>query len=166
MSFMERLLICIYFPQFKSPNKSRFESFFVSIIKKENPLSKKKNIMKSKNIYPDRIVSNEDKRTRLMIKGIPSNISKKEVRNIIEQYGNLNYLYITKDQKDEEENTSIVYLNVINYKSIIPLFMNLRHYKFIINERIYNIKIMYSIAQGKNQLKEYIKKNHHYKYFD
>ncbi len=60
----------------------------------------------------------------------------------------------------------MIYLNVINFKSIIPLFMNLRHHKFITNEQIFDIKIMYSNAQGKKQLKQYIKKNYYHKCFD
>ena len=162
MSNMERIFISLYFPQFRSANCSRFENFFVSIVKKENPLNKKNN--KSKIIYPEKIIRNEDKRTSIIIKGIPMDISKKEVRNFIEKFGNLNYLYITKDLTDEDKKTSIAYVNVINYKSIIPLFMNLRNYKFKKKDQIFNIKIMYSFIQGKKQLKQYIKQNHFYKY--
>ena len=163
---MERLLICIYFPQFKSPTNSRFESFFVSILKKENPLNKNKSAKQTKNIYPEKIVRNEDKRTSVEIKGIPMDMTKKEVRNFIEQYGNINYLYIIKDPNDIEKKSSIAYVNVINYKSIIPLYMNLRNYIFKRNEQNYNLKVMYSFAQGKNQLKQFIKQNNSYKYTD
>ena len=164
MSITERIIISMYFPQFHSPNCSRFESFFVSILKKENPLNKNNN--KSKIIYPEKIVRNEDKRTSIIIKGIPTDMPKKDVRNFIEKYGNLNYLYITKDSTDEEKKTSIAFVNVINYKSIIPLFMNLRNYKIKRDEKIFHIKIMYSFVQGKKQLKQYIKQNHSYKYID
>jgi len=163
MSILERIIISIYFPQFNSPNCSRFESFFVSLLKKENPLNKNN---KSKTIYPEKIVRNEDKRTSLIIKGIPMDMSKKEVRNIIEKYGNLNYLYLTKDTKSEGNNSSIAYANVINYKSIIPIFMNLRNFKLKRNDQIFNIKVMYSLVQGKKQLKQYIKKKHFCKYSD
>ena len=153
MGFLERILLLIYFPQFKSPNCSRFESFFISIIKKENT-----HINKSKIIYPEKIVRNEDKRTSIIIKGIPKDMTKKEVRDFLEKYGNLNYLYIIKDI-NEENNSSIAYVNVINFKSIIPLYMNLRNYKLIKNGRIYTFKIMYSNVQGKEKLKQYIKQN-------
>ncbi len=153
MGFLERILLLIYFPQFKSPNCSRFESFFISIIKKENS-----HINKSKIIYPEKIVRNEDKRTSIIIKGIPKDMTKKEVRDFLEKYGNLNYLYIIKDI-NEENNSSIAYVNVINFKSIIPLYMNLRNYKLIKNGRIYTFKIMYSNVQGKEKLKQYIKQN-------
>ena len=103
-----------------------------------------------------KIVQNEDKRTSIVIKGIPPDVSKKEVRNILEKYGNLNYLYITKNINNNED-TSTAYVNVINYKTVIPLFMNLRNYQFNRNGKIYNIKIMYSAIQGKKQLKQNIK---------
>ena len=166
MSILERILISIYFPQFRSPNCSRFENLFISIVKKKNSLNKYSKVNTSKSIYPEKIVRNEDKRTSVEIKGIPMDMTKKEVRNFIEQYGNLNYLYIIKDPNDVEKKSSIAYVNLINYKSIIPLYMNLRNYIFKRNEKIYNIKVMYSIAQGKNELKQFLKQNNSYKYSD
>ena len=41
MGFLERILLLLYFPQFKSPESSRFESFFISIYKKEKKIKKK-----------------------------------------------------------------------------------------------------------------------------
>ena len=157
MGFLERILLLLYFPQFKSPENSRFESFFISIYKKEKKIKKKVKKL-SKIIFPEKIIRNEDKRTSLMIKGIPIDISKKEIRNTIEKYGNLNYLYIIKDPKNIEHNTSIAFVNVVNYKSIIPLYMNLRNYKFSRNGNVYNIEIIYSNVQGKEQLNQYVKK--------
>ena len=85
-------------------------------------------------------------------------MTKKEVRDFLEKYGNLNYLYIIKDI-NEENNSSIAYVNVINFKSIILLYLNLRNYKLIKNGRTYRFKIMYSNVQGKEKLKQYIKQN-------
>ena len=155
MGFIERILLQIYFPQFKSPESSRFESFFISILKKESPFNKTKN--NSKNIFPEKIIRNEDKRTSLIIKGIPNDLSKKDLRKIIEIYGNLNYLYITKDP-NKEKNTSMAFVNVINYKSIVQLYMNLRNYKIKRHGEIYNIKIIYLNIKRKEKLKEYVKK--------
>ena len=156
MGFLERILLLLYFPQFKSYECSRFETFFISFYKKEKTIKKQKN--NSIIIFPEKIIRNEDKRTSLMINGIPIDISKKEIRNIIEQYGNINYLYIIKDPKSFDNNTSIAFVNVVNYKSIIPLYMNLRNYKFNTNGKIYNIKIQYSNVQGKEKLNQYVKK--------
>jgi RNA recognition motif-containing protein len=157
MGFIERILLLIYFPQFKSPNNSRFESFFISILKKEDSYKKNKN--KSKIIFPEKIIRNEDKRTSLIIKGIPHDMSKKDVRDLIEKHGNLNFLYIIKDSNNEEKNSSIAYANVINYKTIIPIYMNLRNFEIKRNEKTYKIKMSYSNVQGKEELKKYIRHN-------
>ncbi len=164
MDIIERILLILYFPQFKSRSTSRFESFFETIQK--NDVSNKKKINKSKTIYPEKIVRNEDKRTSILIKGIPSDIPKKEIRSLIEKYGNLNYLYITRDLKNnEEKSTSVAFVNVINYKTIIPLFKNLRNLKYNNNGKLYDIQIMYSPVQGKNQLKQYVKHKYFCEYF-
>ena len=97
------------------------------------------------------------------IRGIPSNISKKEIRNLIERYGNINYLYIVKE-KNTEIKSSVAYVNVINYKTIIPMYMNLRNFHFNMDGNVYNLKIKYSSAQGKKLLKQYMKRLYFSKY--
>ena len=143
MSFLERILLLIYYPQFHSPNESRFESFFISNIKKEKTINK---ILNSKMIFPEKIVRNEDKRTSIIIKGIPCDMPKSEVRSLIEKYGNINYLYIIKSPIIEDRNISFAFINFINYKSIIPLYMDIRSLKIERNGKKYNFQIMYSNA--------------------
>ena len=163
---IEQMILFIYFPQFNRPNSSRFESFFRSISKNDSS-SKKKKRNKSSSICPEKIVRNEDKRTSIIIKGIPTDMPKKEFRDLIEKYGNLNYLYIAKDLKsDGEKKTSIAFINLINYKTIIPLFMNMRNYQINRNGEMYSIKLMYASVQGKKQLKQYIKKAYFYQSFE
>ena len=163
MSFLERILLSLYYPQFKSPLNSRFETFFVSIIKMKNPLNK--HIYRSKTIYPEKIARNEDKRTSIVIKGIPKNMSKNEVRNLLDKFGNINFLYIINSPTNKNNNnTSIAFVNVINFKSIIPLFMNLRNYKIEQFGKTYNLKISYSSVQGKPKLKEFIQQYKFSKY--
>ena len=164
-NLFEQILILLYFPQFKSQDNSRFESFFQSI-KNNNALLEKDDIYKSKKIYPDKIIRNEDKRTSLFIQGLPTDLSKKEIRNLFEKYGNINYLYVTRNKNDKENSNSVAYINVINYRTIIPLFMNLKNLSFNIDGKIYNLKIMYSTAQGKKQLKQYIKHSYFCKYLE
>ena len=157
MGFLERILLSLYYPQFKSPLNSRFETFFVSIIKMKNPLNK--HIYRSKTIYPEKIARNEDKRTSIVIKGIPKNMSKNEVRNLLDKFGNINFLYIINSPTNKNNNnTSIAFVNVINFKSIIPLFMNLRNYKIEKFGKSYSLNISYSNVQGKPKLKEFIQK--------
>jgi predicted HNH restriction endonuclease len=158
MSYLERIILLIYFPQFSSPNNSRFESFFLSIVKENKKLNKK--IKNSKIIFPEKIARNEDKRTSIIIKGIPNNLSKSEFKNYLDKFGNINYFYITKETKNKRNNTSIAFINVINYKSIIPLFMDLRNINQKNNSDEDNIEISYSNIQGKTQLKEYVEKKY------
>jgi RNA recognition motif-containing protein len=163
MGFLERILLSLYYPQFKSPLNSRFETLFVSIVKMENPLNK--HIHRTNTIYPEKIARNEDKRTSIVIKGIPKSMSKNEVRNLLDKFGNINFLYIINSQTNENHNnTSIAFVNVINFKSIIPLFMNLRNYKIEQFGKTYNLKISYSSVQGKPKLKEFIQKYKFSKY--
>ena len=163
MGFLERILLSLYYPQFKSPLNSRFETFFVSIIKMKNPLNK--HIYRSKTIYPEKIARNEDKRTSIVIKGIPKYMSKNEVRNLLDKFGNINFLYIINSPTNKNNNnTSIAFVNVINFKSIIPLFMNLRNYKIEQFGKTYNLKISYSSVQGKPKLKEFIQQYKFSKY--
>ena len=162
---IEQILLFLYFPQFKSQNCSRFESFFQTIQANDISLMEG-NLQRSKMIYPEKIIRNEDKRTSLIIRGIPTDLTKKEIRNLIEKYGNINYLYVTKTIKSKEQLSSIAFINVINYRTIIPLFMNLRNVSFIRDGKLYKLKIMYSAAQGKKQLKQYIKGIYFYEYLE
>ena len=158
MGFYELIILSLYYPQFYSPVNSRFESFFHSLKKKEKKgnNSNLKNY-KSKKIFPEKIARNEDKRTSLVIKGIPDCYSKNDIYDYITKFGNINYFYISKNLKNNKS-TLTAFINVINYKSIIPIFMNLRNFKIINGENIYNIEVVYSKIQGKQKLKQYIKK--------
>ena len=157
MGFYELILLSLYYPQFYSPINSRFESFFSSLKKKEKKIiNSNKKVYKSKKIFPEKIARNEDKRTSLIIKGIPDYFSKNDIYNYFTKFGNINFFYISQKLKNNKS-TLTAFINVINYKSIIPIFMNLRNLKIINGENIYNIEVTYSKIQGKQKLKQYIK---------
>jgi RNA recognition motif-containing protein len=157
MAFHELIILSLYYPQFYSPINSRFESFFSSLKKKEKKdIYSKKKINKSNKIFPEKIARNEDKRTSLIIKGIPDYFSKNDIYNYFTKFGNINFFYISQKLKNNKS-TLTAFINVINYKSIIPIFMNLRNLKIINGENIYNIEVTYSKIQGKQKLKQYIK---------
>ena len=149
MCFWERIIIRLYFPQFKSPDKTRFQNFFLNLNKCDNFKEKKKEI--SYEIFPDKIMQGEDKRTSIIIRNIPKNMKKKDIRKMVEKFGNINFLSIVKDE--EKENYMKAYINTINYKSIVPIYMNLRKINFNYQGNLINIQIMYSDIQGKVQLK-------------
>jgi len=152
MNNTDEILIQLYFPNFNSPSSSRFESLFLILDKIDG--KKKKNI--SYIIFPERIISSEDKRTSILIKNIPKNIKKKEIRNMIEKFANINFLGLTQDKKTKS--FIIAYLNVINYKSIVPIFMGLRKHIFNYNNKVTITELYYSKYQGKEELKSFFKK--------
>jgi RNA recognition motif-containing protein len=94
----------------------------------------------------------EDKRTSIVIKNIPKTMKKKEIRKMVEKYGNINFLAISKDKI--KENYVNAYLNAINYKSIVPIYMSLRKVNFNYQGNLLNIQIVYSEIQGKSELKK------------
>ena len=96
-----------------------------------------------------------DKRTTLIIRNIPNCITKHNFRNIIEKYGNINYLCLVPDPNFS--NLLIAYLNVVNYKTVASIYMGLRKHYFNCNNEVYFIKIFYSNVQGKEQLKNFFK---------
>ena len=146
----ERIIIDLYFPNFTRPSSSRFESLFISLSKIEE--NKKNDTFYSYLIFPEKIIQGKDKRTSLLIKNIPKIIKKREIRNMVEQYGNINYLILTQDNM--AENFLIAYLNVINYRSIVPIYMGLRKTIFYYMNKAFQIEIMYSKIQGKEELKK------------
>ena len=146
----DRIILRLYFPQFNSPLSSRFQNYFNFLNKTEGMKKKKKST--SLIIFPDKIMQGEDKRTSIVIKNIPKNMKKKDIRNMVEKYGNINFLTIAKDK--EKESYMNAYLNMINYKSIIPIYMGLRKVTFNYQGNIINIQIVYSEVQGKSELKK------------
>ena len=152
MNLRDRLLLHLYFPNYKSPTSSRFESLFLSLKKSD---IYKKNSYTSSIIFPERIIQGEDKRTTIIIKNIPKIVKKREIRSMIEKYGNINYLALVQDHNFE--NFIIAYLNVINYKNFVPIFMGLRKHTFNYFNRIVQIEILYSKIQGKEELKRIFK---------
>ena len=157
MNIRDKIIMQLYFPHFQSPISSRFESLFI-ILNKYDSNSKKKNII-TYNIFPDKVMQGEDKRTTLIIKNIPKNLKKKDIRAMIEKYGNINYLSIVKDKN--VENFIVAYLNVINYKSVAAIYMGLRKLTFNYLGKIINIDISYSNIQGKDELKKLFKNDYY-----
>ena len=146
----DRIILRLYFPQFNSPLSSRFQNYFNFLNKTEGMKKKKKST--SIIIFPDKIMQGEDKRTSIVIKNIPKNLKKKDIRKMVEKYGNINFLTVAKDE--EKENYMKNYINLINYKSIVPIYMNLRNVNFNYQGNISNIEIVYSEVQGKSELKK------------
>ena len=148
MNLKEKILLQLYFPNFKSAASSRFESLFVNINKTNGKQTKNTSYL----IFPERIIRGEDKRTSILIKNIPKNIKKKEIRNLVQQYANINFLGITHDKNSKS--LIVAYLNVINYKTVVPIFMGLRKNTFNYHNKKILTELYYSKFQGKEELKK------------
>jgi hypothetical protein len=152
MSLSDKIIVQLYFPHFNSPSSSRFESLFLFLGKNNRNKSNYKNNNKSYYIFPERVIRGEDKRTSILIKNIPKTIKKREIRSLIENFANINYLRIKQDKKFK--NFNVAYLNVINYKSIVPIYMGLRKYTFNYDNKKIVTELFYSKYQGKEELKK------------
>ncbi len=152
MSLSDIILVQLYFPHFHSPSSSRFEDLFLILDKSEG----NKNNNLSYLIFPERIIRGEDKRTSILMKNIPKTIKKKEIRSLVENFANINYLGLKQDKKSKDFN--VAYLNVINYKSIVPIYMGLRKHTFLYNDKKIVTELFYSKYQGKEQLKKSLKR--------
>ncbi len=152
MSLSDKILVQLYFPQFASPSSSRFEGLFLALNKNDG--NKNNNI--SYFIFPERVIRGEDKRTSILMKNIPKTIKKREIRSLIENFANINYLGIKQDKKSKD--FIIAYLNVINYKSIVPIYMGLRKHTFNYYNKKIVTELFYSKYQGKEELKKLLKR--------
>ena len=152
MSLSDKIIVQLYFPHFNSPSSSRFESLFLFLGKNNRNKNKNKNNNISYYIFPERVIRGEDKRTSILIKNIPKTIKKREIRSLIENFANINYLRIKQDKKSKD--FIIAYLNVINYKSIVPIYMGLRKYTFNYDNKKIVTELFYSKYQGKEELKK------------
>ena len=143
----------LLFPKFSHPKESRFLNFF-------SCLSNKKNILKCSNqlsISLDKIKNGEDKRTSIIVTNIPNTITKEYIKKELEGIGNINYLYLPFD-KIMNRNLGLVYINVVNYKSLLNLYKRLTEYNFENHQLIQPIEICYSKIQGKNRLSQMFQK--------
>lgn len=130
---------------FSHPKESRFSIFFSSIKSK-----KKKKAMK---VNPKYIMLGLDKRTSIIIKNIPENISEEQFKEIVLKFNPyIDYYYVPKNIKTRKK-LRVAFINVLNYLQIVPLYMGLIYKtKFIYNSPETEMEICYSKVQGKDEL--------------
>ncbi len=148
------ILLRLLFPQYSHPTQSRFIKTF-QIIK--NKQIKNRNYV-SFTISFEKIENGEDKRTSIIIKNIPNSINKDYINEILKGVGNINFLYLPYD-KYNKKNLGIVYVNMVNYRSIILLYNKLKGYKFDNFDLKKPIEIYYSKIQGKEGLSKMFRNN-------
>ncbi len=153
------LILRLIFPGFSYPSESRFVKYCYKNNQDLKKISKKKS-EKSLIIEPENIKNGNDKRTTIILKNLPDDISKEELKAIIEPLGNINFIYIPlliKNKNKYKNNLPCAYVNAINYKTIIKIFQKFQEIKLNADKGVYNkdyskIEIFYSGTQGKKAL--------------
>ena len=153
------LVLKLLFSGFSYPQESRFSKIFFPQ-KKTSSQSMVNNRPKKKslNIETINVENGKDKRTTIIIKNLPNDISKDEVKSIIEPLGNINFIYIPlliKNKNKLKNNLPCAYVNVINYKTILKILKKFEQLKIIgrfNNKDFSKIEIFYSGTQGKHAL--------------
>lgn len=146
MKTKNEIIIEFLFPKFSRPDQSRFTSTFVPSKKTKEFFGKK--INKTFIISIDKILKGDDKRTSVMIKNLPCEITKASINEILSDVGNINYLYLPHD-KFSNKCLGFAFVNVVNYKNITRLYNKLNGIKLDSFEMKRPLEICYSKVQGK-----------------
>ena len=150
------LILQKLFSTSKYQRESRFIKFFYP-----NRAESRKTFIKKSNktliIESDNIINGSDKRTTIILKNLPNDITKDELKAIIEPLGNINFIYIPLLIKNKNKlNLPCAYVNFINYKSIIKVvdkFNEIKKLNQLYNGRnFFNVEMFYSGTQGKHAL--------------
>ena len=129
---------------FQYPSESRFKEFFT-----QHKAKKKRKTMM---VNPKNVNLGLDKRTSIIIKNIPDYISDDQFRNIILHLNkNIDFFYVPSNIKTRK-NLRVAFVNVLESKQIVPIYMGLYKMKFVYNSPNIEMEICYSKVQGKEQL--------------
>ena len=146
----------LLFSGFSYPQESRFTKIFNKPKNYQKKISNKTK-EKSLNIEPVNIINGKDKRTTIIIKNLPDDITKEDLKSIIEPLGNINFIYIPLLIKNKNKtNFPYAYINVINYKIILKIvekFEQIKAFNIMISKKdLTKVEIFYSGTQGKYAL--------------
>ena len=138
-------ILSLVFPEFEQKKESRFSKFFTKTKFNDNKLEEKLKLNGHK------ILTGEDKRTTILIKNIPRTMTKNQLKLIIEKIANINFIYIPLFMLTPD-NLRCAFVNVVNSKSIIDIYLKLKNLNFVYDNPYTKIDICYSFLQGKKAL--------------
>ena len=128
----------------KHPSESRFKDFFI-----QNKVKKKRKTM---TVIPKNVMLGLDKRTSIIIKNIPDYISNEQFEKIVLSFNkDIDFFYVPMNITTRKK-LRVAFVNVLNYKQIVPIYMGLYKMKFVYNNPNIEMEICYSKVQGKEQL--------------
>ena len=130
---------------FKHPAESRFTFLFDNV----KPKRKRRTL----SVIPKNIMLGLDKRTSIIIKNIPENLTSEQFRQIILNFNpNIDFFYVPLNIKTRKK-LRVAFVNVLYYLQIVPIYMGLLYRtKFIYNNPSIEMEICYSKVQGKDLL--------------
>lgn len=155
-------LLNLFFTKFNTPTCSRFTNFFKSITKNKTLNNKEKIETQESKIKNYRISENSikngiDKRTSIIIKGIPVSFGCINFYKLLKEFcSNINFFYIPYYIFKKEKYMYAI-INVKNSKSILNIYqcLNIIKKKFKnMNYYFGNINIFYCKTQGYYSLKK------------
>ena len=130
---------------FNHPKETRFKDIFETIkIKKKR---------KTMSVNPKNIMLGLDKRTSIIIKNIPDDITSDQFKQIVINFcPYIDFFYVPLKIRTRKK-LRVAFVNVLNYLQIVPIYMGLIYkIKFVYNTPYVEMEICYSKVQGKNQL--------------
>jgi RNA recognition motif-containing protein len=151
------IILQFLFPKYKPAIESRFITLF--------QINKNKKINYNNYSFEisfEKIINGEDKRTSVILKNIPFQMTKKDLYELLEGIGNINYLYLPFD-KNSKQNLGFGYVNLVNFKNIINLCNKIKEYNLNNKNLKKNIEIFYSKYQGKLALSKMFEKREYSK---
>ena len=94
-----------------------------------------------------------DKRTSIIIKNIPDDITSDQFKQIVINFcPYIDFFYVPLKIRTRKK-LRVAFVNVLNYLQIVPIYMGLIYkIKFVYNTPYVEMEICYSKVQGKNQL--------------
>lgn len=131
---------------FSHPKESRFKNLFQDLKTKNK---KRKTMM----VYPKSVMLGTDKRTSIIIKNIPDNVSSLQFQQLLSSFSKkIDFFYVPKNIKTRKK-LRVAFINVTDYKELVPIYMGLIYKtKFLYSSPNIKIEICYSKVQGKQSL--------------
>ena len=96
-------------------------------------------------VNPKNIMLGLDKRTSIIIKNIPEDITQEQFKQIILKFNPfIDYFFVPNNIKTRKK-LRVAFVNVLNYLQIVPIYMGLIYKtKFVYNSPDIEMEICYS----------------------
>jgi RNA recognition motif-containing protein len=137
--------LCLLFPKYEPKKECRFRKFFT-----DNKYYEAREERKLE-LNGHKIFTGEDKRSTILIQNLPRNMTKNQLKLILEKIANINFIYIPLFMLTKY-NLRCAFVNVVNPKSIIDICIKLKRLNFVYDDPNTNLEICYSYLQGKKAL--------------